>query len=345
MPQMADGGLLELTLAPVGRLGRDGRLEVGIEQFVGVELRAVTGQVEHLDVLAVVLEPGLHQTGVMHFQVVQHQEYLGTLVLLGILNQPLHEVDQDAGGHGALEDLEAHRAPVGDAGDDRQSLAALVDTNLGRLSDGRVTAPAHVVAAQAGLVGPVDLGPFGLGAALNLWVLLVKPAAHGRRLLFVGALNRFLRREAPAAKVQAHALQRQANAKALRDQQRHRLAAPQREVHLQLVRRVVDHQAANLALLLRAERARCARRATARLVAKRRGAAFVKALADVEHARARQSQLGRDGLVAQSLAPQFDDLPAPLLARCRAQFSHVDDFHLNDIGPTTDISRGFVSNQ
>ena len=48
MPQVPDGRLLELTLAPIRRLACDGGLQVRIEHLVRVQLRAVAGQVEHL---------------------------------------------------------------------------------------------------------------------------------------------------------------------------------------------------------------------------------------------------------------------------------------------------------
>ena len=118
MPQVFDGRLFELTFVAVGRLGGNSRLQARVEHLIGVEFRAVAGQVEHLNVFLVLLQPRLDQLGVMNLQVVQHQEHLGSLVFAGLLRQPFHEVDQDGGIHGALKDLGAHLAPVGDAGDD-----------------------------------------------------------------------------------------------------------------------------------------------------------------------------------------------------------------------------------
>lgn len=84
MPQVPDGRLLELTLAPIRRLACDGGLQVRIEHLVRVQLRAVTGQVEHFDVLFVLLQPRLDQSGVMNLQVVQYQEHLGAVFFLGL---------------------------------------------------------------------------------------------------------------------------------------------------------------------------------------------------------------------------------------------------------------------
>ena len=98
--------------------------------LIGVQLGAVAGQVEHLDLFLVLLQPRLHRLGMVHFQVVQHQEHFGTVFFPGLPHQTLHEVDQDAPIHGPLKALEANLAPVGDAGDDGQAFSALVDANL-----------------------------------------------------------------------------------------------------------------------------------------------------------------------------------------------------------------------
>ena len=329
---MADGRLLELTLAAVRRLCRNGRLQVGIEHLVGVELRAVTGQVEDFDIFLVLLQPRLHGSCVMHFQVVQHQEHFAAVALSDLLHQPLHEVDQDGGIHGALEDLEAHLAPVGDAGDEGQALAALVDLDLRCLAHRGIGASTHIIGAQPGLVRPVDFGTLKPGSVFDGGVLLIKPALDRCGLLLVGAPDGLLRGEAPAAQVQAHSLRGQAHAAALLDQPQHRLARPQGKVHLELIRSAVDDQAADVMLLVLAQRAQHTDRTPCGPVEQGFGAAGIKPLADVEHAGARQAQIGCDGFVRPASTPQLDDLAAPLLPRFRGKFPHVDHFHGNYLG-------------
>ena len=70
VPQVPDGLLLRLTLATIVRLARDCCLQVRIKHLIGVQFGAVTGQVEHLDVWLVLLQPRLHGLGVGHFQVI-----------------------------------------------------------------------------------------------------------------------------------------------------------------------------------------------------------------------------------------------------------------------------------
>ena len=50
----------------------------------------------------------------------------------------------------------------------------------------------------------MNLTPFGLGALLNLGVLLIEPSLYGFRALLVGFLDRLLRCEAPAFQVVAY---------------------------------------------------------------------------------------------------------------------------------------------
>jgi hypothetical protein len=66
----------ELGLRADRHLRADGLLEIGVEPLVGVEFGALAGQVEDLDVLLVLGQPGLHGLAVMHAQVVQDQEDL-----------------------------------------------------------------------------------------------------------------------------------------------------------------------------------------------------------------------------------------------------------------------------
>lgn len=65
-----------------------------------------------------------------------------------------------------------------------------------RLTLWRIPAAAHIIRTQSGLITPVNLGTFGLGAGGNLRILLIKPLAHLCRALLVRFLDRFLWRKA-----------------------------------------------------------------------------------------------------------------------------------------------------
>jgi len=60
-------------------------LEAGIEQFIVIELRRVTGQIEDLNLVSILCQPLLHNLCMMHTRVVEDEEYL----LRRIANQAL----------------------------------------------------------------------------------------------------------------------------------------------------------------------------------------------------------------------------------------------------------------
>ena len=66
-------------------------LERAVEPLIGIEFRAVTGQVMHGDGVAMRLQPGLHRLAVMHPQVVENQTGLAPLHRA---HQPLQEPDE-----------------------------------------------------------------------------------------------------------------------------------------------------------------------------------------------------------------------------------------------------------
>ena len=56
-------------------------VQVGIQAFIRVQLRAVTGQVEHLELLFMISQPVLHPARVIHLQIVQDQVHFTLCVL------------------------------------------------------------------------------------------------------------------------------------------------------------------------------------------------------------------------------------------------------------------------
>lgn len=74
--QVAGDSDLQVTFAPGWCCCGDHLLQVRVEHLVRVELRAVAGQIEHLDMLLVLLQPGLDGLAVVNFEVVQNQEHL-----------------------------------------------------------------------------------------------------------------------------------------------------------------------------------------------------------------------------------------------------------------------------
>ena len=96
----------------------------------------------------------------------------------------------------------------------------------------------------------MNLTPFGLGALLNLGLLLIEPSLYGFRALLVGFLDRLSRCEAAAFQVVAYRTYGQFYPKLLLDQLHHRGTTPQCKFHLQLLGPLVADRALNNGFLL-----------------------------------------------------------------------------------------------
>ncbi len=102
------GGLLQQPVAcPAALSAAQLRLEVPVEVLVRVALRRVGRQVEHLDLLLMLLHPGSDLLRMVRPQVVEYQEHLVPFV---VLHEPLHEANGRLGGGRAFEELEPHQA-------------------------------------------------------------------------------------------------------------------------------------------------------------------------------------------------------------------------------------------
>jgi len=90
-------------------------LQICIQPLLGVQFRAVTGQVEDLHQRLVVCHPSLHGLAVVNPQVVQNQEDF----FARVFDQRLEEFNQPLVIERAVDDHPARLALVGHAGDHR----------------------------------------------------------------------------------------------------------------------------------------------------------------------------------------------------------------------------------
>ena len=81
-------------------------LQIGVEQFAGIQFRRVTGRIEYFDLVRVLPEPSLDGLGAMRAQVVEDKEDL----LERIAAEALEKVDRDAGMERSKTHL--HRPPL-----------------------------------------------------------------------------------------------------------------------------------------------------------------------------------------------------------------------------------------
>ena len=182
------------SLVCVGNQFGHDPFDVNVGHFVRVEFRAVTRQVEDLNGIVMIAQPFLGRFAVMNARVIQNQKCL----LGSAFDQAAQEISQDARVARSTETLLPHLPLVDDGRDDQQSNTLAADANGRRLAFGRKATPTDIVAAQPGLVAPVDFRPFLLGPCRNLGMRRVHPALHHCRQLFVGTSDRPLWGKPPA---------------------------------------------------------------------------------------------------------------------------------------------------
>lgn len=285
-PQCRQQGSLEAFLFRMRQAAVDTTLQITVDILVGIELRRVRWQVEHLDLVAVACEPCAHLAGVMHPQVVEDKK----LLAVAILDETLHESDQPIGVHAPVIDHEPHQTLVADRRDH------LSPHPLGRDAGRRGEPPAKkgAVAGQAGLVSPVDDRTLGFRPRLDVRIRLIQPLTNHAGILFQRPLERPLRRQAPARHVAADARQRQLDAELALDQLRDHAPGPQHERKLHLLRRLVRDPAMQLLLLVRRQFALLAFAPTALALMQRLRAARAIAAVPLTDGRRRHATDLRD---------------------------------------------------
>src|ERR671919_358978 len=207
-------------------------LDILIQELPRVQFRAVGRQVDQPNLCLVALHPRPHFSGDMHWMAVHNQINLPTPVP----NQATQKVDEHLPIEVLLEHPEPEDTLVGQGGDD-VAPEALTSTRDHRcLSLWAPGAPRLMVPAYSHLITPVNLRPFRFGLFSDVRISLFQPAPHRRRVLFLGPAGRFLGSQAPAPQRPPHPPYRESQAKALFNQDAHRLAGPQGRRQAQLVR-------------------------------------------------------------------------------------------------------------
>ena len=104
-----------LALVRTGTLVRKRALQFGVEPLFLVELRAVAGQIEQLDLVFTRLNPSLDRLAVIDAQVIENQK----LFFARVLDQGLQKLNQFVRVKGLLNDHPACLALICDGGDHR----------------------------------------------------------------------------------------------------------------------------------------------------------------------------------------------------------------------------------
>lgn len=217
--------LLQQPIARAAALGvAQMSLEVPVEVFIGVALRRVGREVEHLNLVRMGLHPGAYVLGMVRAQVVEYQEHLAPFA---VLHEPLHETEGRLGGRCPFEELKAHQALAADGRNHRQTKALARGCEHRRMSRRGVTPHPVTILRHRCLIGPVDDGVLLLSLLRNQGVDLLHPALYVPGLLLQRPAGGTLRRVAPALQVLAHRADRHLDVEISLDETAHRAAVPQ----------------------------------------------------------------------------------------------------------------------
>jgi hypothetical protein len=136
----------------------------------------------------------------MDAQIVDDQKNL----LLRVLDETLHEIDEDRHVQRALVEPEPHQAAIAHCGDHarRKLLSSLRQDR--RLSFRRVTAADLIPVADAGLVAPVDRRLLALRPRRDRRIVLLQPGRDLLRIALRRAGQRFLCGKAPTLQIELH---------------------------------------------------------------------------------------------------------------------------------------------
>lgn len=238
--QMAAHGGHEF--GPIGRpaFAEPVGLDVLIQQFIGVQFRAVARHPNEPQPLLVLVHKVLGGAGSMCRMPVHDQiDVAGDL-----FEQSLHERHKDGCLELALKHHEGQAPLVRDGGDHIAPKPLAGGAHNRSLSQRGIARPRHVVTAQPHLVAPINRGVVPPGLPGDCRVFSPQPMRDSRIVPLVGAPHRLLRAQAPGLEIATHGDQGHGNPVFAHDQARHRRPRPEIERQLQLIRqRAHDHRA------------------------------------------------------------------------------------------------------
>lgn len=227
-------------------------VQICVEPLFSIELRAVAGQVEQLNLALPLSHPRLDQFAVVHPQIVHDQEDF----FARILYQGLQEFNEFVSIKCFANDHPARLSLVGHRSDHQELLAgALQGYGCWCFARWRKASAPHIGVDQGCLSAPVDFSCLCPGALLDVRVFTFQPSLHSFGGFFAGAFDRFLWCEAPAGEVFADAARLQPDAKRLFDKLAHSRAVLQVKIHFELLGAFVYDQALDGVFLRRAEHA------------------------------------------------------------------------------------------
>lgn len=219
--------------------------QVTIEIFIRVMFRAIRRQVENLYLLFMLLQPRLNELAVVDFEIIQNKDYL----LVNILDQSGHELDEDSRGHVFSVQHESDLAVIGDCRHHINPAFLGAESNDRRLTLERKSLSIVGGILDTCFVSPVDFSLFFLGFGGNCRIFFVESSLYFFTILLVSSFHRFLWSKTPPFKVIGDGPHGQDNSKLLFDGKMHCIAGPQSKGQFQLIGCFVDQHGLNIIFL------------------------------------------------------------------------------------------------
>ena len=213
-------------------------LDILIEQFVWVEIRAVARQKKEVNLPPMACQPSLHTPGHMHWMLVDDEKDFASRMT----DQPLQEYDKYEGGELLVEDHEGQLSAVGDGGDQVAAEALPRPRDHRSFSSPSVGGAGLMVGPHPHLVAPINRGSLTSGVGPDGRILLGQPVPHRLGVPLVGPPKGFLWCETPTVEIPPHRPDGKPNAKSTDNEIPNRFARPECKRQLELVRTTVCNQ-------------------------------------------------------------------------------------------------------
>jgi hypothetical protein len=213
-------------------------LDILIEQFVWVEIRAVARQKKETNLLPVACQPSLHAPGHMHRMLADDEKNFA----FRMTDQPLQEHDKYQGGELLVEDHEGQLSAVGDGGDQVAAKALSRPRDHGGFASPSVGGAGLMVGSHPHLVVPINRGFLTFGVYPDGRILLGQPVPHRFGVPLVGPPKGLLWCETPTVEIPPHRPDGKPNAESMGNQIPHCFVRPECKRQLELVRTTVCDQ-------------------------------------------------------------------------------------------------------
>jgi len=235
-----------LRLIPRSAAAMSIALYILVQQFIRVELWAVTGKTEYFNTVSFVIQPRPYCPGSMYRMPIQYQKYF-SFVLLYKSFQEIHEYLYSEG----LD--EYHETQMTTVRYSRNHIASetIARTwNHGGTSTYPIGTACYMIGSESHFIAPVYDCTFSLCTPLDFRINLIKPPLYSYRILLKGSSDGLLRGKSPGSEVIAYGRDCYFYSISIPDQVLHCFPCPQNKRKLQLIGAFVYHKTGYCCCLL-----------------------------------------------------------------------------------------------